>query len=213
MERAILAVTAFRPRLPAHTTRTKKATKGEPMNDRMFKRLSRDNWREEEPHIQLVSITSASGVQKTPSADDIAAEITAPELSDRVPRNIQELFEVAQGAMCYGSLFYPMFTLGNEQMWRVMEAALMTRAEELGAPSTARKSFSAALNWFNKKSLMPADRVDRWKAAKDLRNMSSHTKRQSLFDATMAMRAVASAQEFIDELYTLDGQGPNKNVS
>lgn len=180
------------------------------MNDRMFKRLTRDNWREEESHIQIVSITSASGIQTTPSADDIAAEIAAPELSDRVPRNIKELFEVAQGAMCYGSLFYPMFTLGNEQMWRVMEAALMTRAEELGAPSTARKSFSAALNWFNKTSAMPAERIDRWKAAKDLRNMSSHAKRQSLFDATMAMRAVDLAQEFIDELYALDAPHQNK---
>lgn len=173
------------------------------MTKRMFKRLSRDNWREEEPHLQIHVRVQSDGTKHKPTADDWADDILRPELSSTVPEDIRNLFEVAQGAMCYGCFFYPLFTLGHEQMFRVMEAALTTRARQLSAPIGATKSFARCINWFASEELLPPERVAQWEATKHLRNTSSHADRQSLYTPAMAAGFVHLAKEFIDELYAL----------
>lgn len=181
------------------------------MPERMFKRLSRNNWREEEPHLQHYVRVQADGTEHKPTADDWVDDILRPELSSAVPEDIRNLFEVAQGAMCYGCFFYPLFTLGHEQMFRVLEAALATRARQLSAPVGATKSFARCLEWLEKEKLLPPERIAQWEAAKELRNRASHADKQSLYDPPMAAGFAHSAREFIDELYALPSD-PNQNT-
>jgi hypothetical protein len=56
-----------------------------------------------------------------------------------VPEPIRELFDVARGAMIYGWFFYPLFRLGEDQLHRVVEAAVVARyTRRRKPPATSR---------------------------------------------------------------------------
>ena len=82
------------------------------MTDLGLKKITLDNWLvpEEIPNF-WVKISNDSNTEKPYSCGDWVAEILKPQLSENVPEEIVSLFEVARGALVYGNLFYPLYTL------------------------------------------------------------------------------------------------------
>jgi hypothetical protein len=96
------------------------------MAELRFKRLTVDNWQRPDPGLSIfVRLSLQDGSTRPISGDDWAREILAIELSERVPLEIRRLFAVARGALVYGYFFYPLYTLGAEQLFRVAEAAVL----------------------------------------------------------------------------------------
>lgn len=87
-----------------------------------FKRITAENWQDAEVPKLFVLTTPDSW---------IAAHLQ-PQISPNVPEVISSLFEVARGSMIYGWFFYPLITLGAEQCYRVLEAAVHKRCELAG---------------------------------------------------------------------------------
>jgi len=96
-----------------------------------MKTITKDNWLDVDSIIASgvfarFSMTDASVQPLT--ASDWVERFLSPKLSTNVPGDVRELFEVARSAMLYGVFFYPLFTLGLEQVFRLMEAAAKAKA-------------------------------------------------------------------------------------
>ena len=128
----------------------------------------------------------SDGETSSLSDNEWAELILAIEPGPAVPENVRDLFEVAQGTLCYGCFFYPLYTLGNEQLYRVLEAALTHKCVELGLGRFSDR-FSDEIAALFENGHLNSRRVRQWRAVRKLRNIGSHANRQSLIVPGMAV--------------------------
>lgn len=167
--------------------------------DRKFKKLTPKNWLERDHTIDaFVRLVDSKPRRMTET--DWAEDILSPELSPSVPRDVQDLFEVARGVLCYGCFFYPLYSLGSEQLFRVHEAAFRHVARQLGAPPSLKR-YTDLLDWARQQGLMSDERFYQWDAARRLRNAYSHAEQQSLITPPNAAGQVALCALLINELF------------
>ena len=167
-----------------------------------FKRLSVENWREGDPILDPFMWISPEGVMYQPTGDDRAEELLFPQLSEKVPPQIYRLFEVARGALLYGFFFYPLYTLGVEQLYRVAEAAVLHKCIEVKAPQKIREGiFAKQLKHLQEAGIIPESETFRWEATRDLRNMSSHANDQTILLPRNAVATLTITAEQINSLF------------
>lgn len=174
---------------------------------RPFKRLTPQNWDDHDPTGDCIGRFSAGEVFPI-SETEWASAFLSVELSERVPADVRHMFEVAQGVMCYGCRFYPLYTLGCEQLFRVLEAAVHHRCEELGAPKGVSR-LQRQLEWLFEQGILDKAEVGRWDASRRLRNHGSHPRRQSIYSPDMAASQTASVAALIEDLFSQDVTKPN----
>lgn len=150
-----------------------------------FKQLTSDNWLEPEPLLDRLVHLSSDGHVRHISREEWAQRILLPQLVETVPAEIQDLFEVARGAMMYGYFFYPLYTLATEQLYRVVEAAVSYKYELAGGPKQL-------LNSQTKKTKFPVfvDKID-WLFNAGVLTDTSDVQRQ---------QAIAWFREFIPDV-------------
>lgn len=165
-----------------------------------FKQLSLENWTEVDPVNRNFGRLSPLAGPVPMEEDDWAREFLAVELSEDVPCSIRDLFNIARGAMLYGWFFYPLFRLAEEQLYRVLEAAAMLRCQELSG-SKRPSTYAQAIDFLSKSGLIPTDQVERWSAARRLRNMASHPERATVVPPGFALRMLSGASSDIDSLF------------
>lgn len=167
---------------------------------RPFKKLTPDNWDEHDPTCDFLVRISADGTEEAISERDWAESFLKIELSERAPLDVRHMFEVAQGTMCYGCRFYPLYTLGCEQMFRVLEAAVHHKCEELDAPKGTNR-LHRQLEWLKAQGILNDENIRRWESSRDMRNLGSHATRQSIYSPDMAIWLTRSVAELISELF------------
>lgn len=145
-----------------------------------FKELTTENWLEPDETLQAFGrLSPITGQVHRITADDFAASFLAIELGDYVPEDIDAMFNVARGTLLYGYFFYPLYALGQDQLWRVCDAALGVRVDQLGAPKN-RQTFADRIRWMQSEGHFSDEQAVWWTAAKDLRNSASHPVFQTL---------------------------------
>jgi hypothetical protein len=162
------------------------------MNKLPFKEIDAHNWLTADPVVLHFTGTEDS--------TDYVETVFAPRLSERVPEDIQRLFAVARGAVLYGYLFYPLYTLGMEQLFRVGEAAVASRCEQLGMPKD-KKRFSDCIEWLTERAVFDGVQSSRWHALRRLRNSASHPDRQSIVTPDQAIGVLGRVAEDINALF------------
>jgi hypothetical protein len=137
------------------------------------KQLTLENWTEPDPtSAQFGQLSPVIGPRPM-DGQDWAGAFLAVELKPHVPEEVRGLFDVARGTLLYGWFFYPLFHVGEEQLYRVVEAAAKACYKSLGG--TARQpTFDRAVNWLIARDVIPAADRDRWTAGRKLRNSASH---------------------------------------
>jgi hypothetical protein len=130
-------------------------------------------------------------------ADAWVQDVLKHDLSPAVPVAVRELFEVARGTLIYGFLYYPLLTVGTEQIFRVLEAAVSSKCVVLGAPAQA-DSFFTKLRWLLKIEAIDQETHRRWHIMRELRNATSHLSDQNIFDPNIALQMLEGAVELID---------------
>jgi hypothetical protein len=168
-----------------------------------FKSLTLANWKEPDPVNAVFGRFDRVTGPRRMAGEDWASEFLAVELEDHVPEHIRELFAVARGAMLYGWLFYPMFLLGEEQLYRVVEAAATTRYHELNGPQR-KPSFAKTIEWLIEREVIPAEDEGRWDAVRQLRNAASHPDRQSVMPPGAVLSGLKASAEDINHLFARD---------
>ena len=139
--------------------------------------------------------------------EEWAAVFLEPRLDPSVPRDVIRLYEVARGCMIYCWLFYPLATLGYEQLNRVAEFGVLERVKQLD-----RKPGDFD---YNLKALVevgvisPADEP-RWHATGQLSFSRSHITDYMLIDPGQAITGLRNITDMINGLFLtkIGGAGP-----
>ncbi len=171
------------------------------MSDLGFKSLSTENWLVPDSTTQAFVRLTSDGQVHTVAGDEWLGEILRPRISPAVPIEVRKLFEVARGAMAYGCFFYPLYTLGIEQLFRVAEAAVTHKCKAMAAPSSV-DGFAKKVRWLIEKGVIPQQDAVQWEGIRGLRNISSHPEMQSIFMPTEALRFIESMAEHINSLFS-----------
>jgi hypothetical protein len=157
-----------------------------------FKEIDARNWLTPDPVVLRFA-----GMEH---ATDYVETVLAPRLSGNVPEDIQKLFEVARSAVLYGYLFYPLYTLGMEQLFRVADAAIASRCEELGIPKD-KKKFSDRIDWLAERGMFNRGEFSAWHTLRRLRNSASHPDDQSIVTPGSAIGFLGAVAEDINALF------------
>jgi hypothetical protein len=143
-----------------------------------LRRLSATNWLERDPTGQGAGYMSELVGPVVPDADGWARKFLAVELDAEVPHEVRGLFAVARGCMPYGWFFYPLYRFGEEQLFRVLDAAAHHCYGQLGGPEPVPR-YIRRIDWLVAEGVIPAGDGPRWQAARELRNISSHAVERS----------------------------------
>lgn len=165
-----------------------------------FKTLTLANWTEADPVNRNFARLSPLGGPVQMGEGDWAREILAVKLDDRVPSEIADLYAIARGAMLYGWFFYPIFRLAEEQLYRVLEAAAKMRYRRAQGPKR-QPSYNEAISYLSEAGLIFPEQLERWHAARKLRNMASHPERATVVPPGFAVRMLRVAASDIDALF------------
>lgn len=129
--------------------------------------------------------------------DEWIAPFLQPQLNPSVPLNVVQAFEVARGCMIYCWFFYPLATLGAEQLARVGEVAMHERCRLAGGRGT---EFTAMASELMSLKVLSEEEFVRWRAlaglASDLRPAGI-----TIFDPGQAITALRSVTDLINGLF------------
>jgi hypothetical protein len=170
-----------------------------------FKRLTVGNWSSPDPVGAAFADTNlATGAQRPMTGDRWAEMMLAVELDVGVPLEVRDLWQVARGVLVYGWFFYPLYALGDEQLHRVADAAILCRYAQLGGPVIARSgrppNFARRLRWLLDQGHISKHLERRWQAIRELRNLGSHAECQWL---QMPMGSVSTLRILAVEINAL----------
>lgn len=161
-----------------------------------FKKITLDNWREIDPVWDMVLFPGAD-------EDPVVAwvsELLRPRLDPAVPTQVRALFEVARAAFIYGLMFYPLQTLGAEQMCRVAEAAIANKCHTLS--DRTRRSFAGKIMWLTENGAISSQKAAQWKAIRKLRNLGSHPTSQTILNPGMTIPLMEEVANLINRLFS-----------
>jgi hypothetical protein len=157
-----------------------------------FKKLDPNNW--------LQPDKTNSFFVGMENSDEYVKVVLGAKLSKNVPKNIQALFEIARGAMLYGYLFYPLFALAAGQLFRVAEAALVHKFDQLGMPKD-KKRFVERIEYLEQQGIFSHDKAHHWHTIRHLRNSETHVTSQSIIPPRHGIELLYSLAEDINKLF------------
>jgi hypothetical protein len=161
-----------------------------------FKRLTVKNWLTVDPAWDGVVMSSS-----LPDPSEAwVSDLTVTDLNPVVPLAIRKLFETARGTLLYSLMFYPLLTLGSEQLFRVLEASASLKFKEMSGPPKL-KTFEKRIAWLSENGAITAEQKPRWNALRQLRNVASHPTDQSIFSQSMALTILQATVDLIDPLF------------
>ncbi len=165
-----------------------------------FKKLTPANWLQPDTPSTIWTRREPDGTMHPVEGDDWVRSILKPQLTETVPDEVQRLFEVARSALAYGYFFYPLYTLGTDQLHRVAEAAVTHKCRAIGAPSKIR-TFEKKVQYLMDLHFIPKSEETRWNGIRGSRNESSHADHQSIMPPTVAIRTVKIIADQINALF------------
>ena len=167
-----------------------------PSNEFGYKRLTLENWLTVDPAWSGVVMSSS----RPDPSEAWVYDLIQTELDPTVPLSIRKLFEIARGTLLYSLMFYPLLTLGTEQMFRVFDAAVSAKCKAMNAPSKVQR-FADKIKWLGEHAIIPPEDQSRWNAIRHLRNEASHPIDQSILPPAEALTILNIAVELINPLF------------
>lgn len=127
--------------------------------------------------------------------------VLQPQLNPSVPKDVQALYEVARAGFVYAWLFYPFMTLGAEQCFRVLEAALAARCQQAGLTPPRNPGFQKWVQALIAANIIPAAELPEWESCRKLRNTASHPSMQTILPPGMALPVLTKTAERLNRLF------------
>lgn len=175
------------------------------------KHLTVSNWMDPDPIcLKFVDVNFRTGERRTPGADLWAERFLAVNLGARVPEEVRGMWEAARGLLLYGWFFYAIYALGEHQLRRVADAAILHRYQQVGGPparhsgpegETRWPSLLARVDWLISAGVIPAEKRPRWDLIRELRNETTHADFRHLTPPHEALRALELLATEIDALF------------
>jgi hypothetical protein len=102
--------------------------------------------------------------------------------------------------MLYGWFFYPLFRLGEEQLYRVMESAAKACYHQVGGRSR-RPDFAEAVRYLVGRRVIRSDEQQQWDAARQLRNIGSHPEQRTVMTPGQTLKSLGRVAHDINLLF------------
>jgi len=166
-----------------------------------FKEVALDNWREIDPIWDVFFFPGADQDR----ASTWVTDLLRPRLQPIVPTPVRALFEVARAAFIYGLMFYPLQTLGAEQMCRVAEAAIGNKCHALA--DRTRRNFAGKISWLTRQGAISSQDAVQWKAIRELRNAASHPTSQTILNPGMTIPIMEEVADLVNRLFSRNSNG------
>jgi hypothetical protein len=169
-----------------------------------FKQLSIDNWQQPDPALSaFMHFSPQDRSTGSIDGDEWAREFLAVELSEKAPSAVRRLFAVARGALVYGYFFYPLYTLGLEQLFRVAEAAVGHKCKRLDidARELERMNFYRRLDYLVREGEISMEAKPEWDTLRQLRNLAPHPDDQTILPPAVAIDILRGIAASIDGLH------------
>lgn len=103
----------------------------------------------------------------------------------------------------YGYCFYPVWTLGIEQLYRVVEAAISRKCRDLGAPKS-KKDLIDKVDWLGHKGVISNTEKEKLHNLRRLRNLASHPESQTMLPPGLVISLLRDGAQLIRSLFTPD---------
>jgi hypothetical protein len=116
------------------------------------KAITKDNFLQ--PDALPGETAIVQGHIRTMGVEDLLETVREFELTDRVPPDVAELFEVATGAYVYGFLYRPLMTMGYHYALLAVEAALLATYDQHGG-TDMKATMGTTLPYLMAKGLLP----------------------------------------------------------
>jgi len=166
-----------------------------------FKEIDRQNWLEPDEISKAFATLSSAGKIQSISGLDWLNRIVEPKLLETVPADVQAIFEVARGALVYGYFFYPLYSLGAEQLLRAADAAVTHRYNAL-ADSKRKATFNDRIKRLVAENVIQQANVQSWDVIREWRNYSSHPEHQAINTPGINIRLLQMVTEKINSLFS-----------
>jgi len=171
-----------------------------------LKHLTADNWLEPDKAARAFrEVNFATGEEREASASRWAHLFLAVDLSPEVPDAIHDMWVIARGVLLYAWFFYPLYALGDDQLHRVADAAVLLRYQQAGGPEDTRSgqwpTLKKRLNWLIEQGIIDKTVEKRWDAIRNLRNYGSHATYARIEMPIDALRTLEILAREIDALY------------
>lgn len=189
--------------------------------DEGVKRLTIENWVEpDEISLKLGDLPALSGQRPTSSGAGWAEHFLSVRLAPSAPVEIREMWSVAQGVLCYGWFYYPLYAIGEHQLRRIADAAMLHRYKQAAGPPNKKPdsedgqptwpSFKRRIEWLIEAGVIPQAKADRWDVIRDLRNETTHASIRHIAPPNEALRVLDLLAAEIDALFADDGSSTTK---
>ena len=175
--------------------------KGKNMHDLNMKILTIQNWlKPDELMDNFIYRTVIDNNTRKVTDDMWASYILEPQLSDQVPKEVRELYEVSRGGLLYGYFFYPLYSLAGEQLFRVAESASKYKCKELNAPKSV-STFEKYIDFLIDKNAINKNEKNRWDAIRLLRNKTSHPVNIQILTPSMVIENLRHITDMVNILF------------
>jgi hypothetical protein len=115
----------------------------------------------------MVTIENDEGRAMTPF--DLARPILMVELPNEVPFEVRRAFYMARNAMAYGYWYWPLVTMGAQQILRVADFAT-----DVAWNTTKSPNFKERVEKLIKRRVIDGSDANLWECVRDWRNKATH---------------------------------------
>jgi hypothetical protein len=170
------------------------------MGKLQIKKLIYHNWLKRDKSMSGFGIIKPDDSYRDKTSSEWFADIYKIKLSNKVPDEIHDLFEVTRGTMTYGFFYYPIYTVSVEQFSRILEAAISLKCQSLNMPAS-KKTLEKKIDWLSGILEFTDDELSRLTSLRELRNSWSHSKRQNLTMPGQAISFMNITAKVINQLF------------
>ena len=175
------------------------------------KHLTTHNWLEPDLIcLKFGELNLATGQRRLPTGESWAAHFLAVDLAPTVPTEVREMWEAARGLLLYGWFYYAIYAIGEHQLRRVADAALLHRYRQAGGPPNKKRGaedeirwpdLMKRVDWLISAGVIPAETRSRWNLVRELRNETTHASIRHLTPPHDVLRVLELLASEIDALF------------
>ena len=175
------------------------------------KHLTTGNWLEPDPIcLKFVEVNLATAARRPPTGEGWAERFLAVDLAPAVPSEVRDMWEAARGLLLYGWFYYAIYAIGEHQLRRVADAAVLHRYQQAGGPPNKKlgpegeqrwPDLMTRVDWLISVGIIPAEKRDRWDLERGLRNETTHASIRHLTTPHEVLRVLDLLAGEIDALF------------
>ena len=112
------------------------------------KHLTTGNWLEPDPIcLKFGELNVATREHRAPTGEHWAERFLAIDLASTVPSEVREMWDAARGLLLYGWFYCAIYAIGEHELRRVADAAVLHRYQQAGGPPIKKRDHEGELRW------------------------------------------------------------------